>query len=75
MGPSMNQIIDALCRMNPQVANNPQAQEWLNIVRSGDAKRGAEIAGNICRNQGVSEQSGYQTAAQWAQQMFSGKNQ
>lgn len=75
MGPNMNGIINILVKMNPQIANNPQAQEWLNVIRSGDAKRGREIAANLCRNNGVSEEQGYQTAAQWAQQMFSGQNQ
>lgn len=71
-GPNMNAIINMLCQMNPQVANSPQAQEWLNVIRSGDAQRGQQIAANLCRNNNVTPEQGYQSAAQWAQQMFSG---
>lgn len=37
----------------PEIANNPLAQEWLEVVRTNDAKRGEEIAKNLCDNSGV----------------------
>lgn len=38
---------------NPQVANNPQAQAYLDVIRSGDAAKGEEIAKNLCATYGV----------------------
>lgn len=69
---NMNTIINALIQRNPQIANNPQAQEILNVIRTGDAQRGQQIAENLCRNNGITKEQGYQSAAQWAQNIFSG---
>lgn len=71
---NMNTIINALVQRNPQVANNPEVQEILNVIRTGDAQRGQQIAENLCRNNGMTKEQGYQSAAQWAQQIFSGGN-
>lgn len=43
-----------LIMQNPQVANNPQAQEYLQIIQNGDAKKGQQIADNLCQSFGVS---------------------
>lgn len=43
---------------NPNVANNPNAQEFINVIRSGDEERGKQIAANICQNMGVSQEEG-----------------
>lgn len=40
----------------PEVANNPLAREWLDVIKSGDAERGEEIARNLCVNNGVTVQ-------------------
>lgn len=40
----------------PEVANNPLAREWLDVVKSWDARRGEEIASNLCANSGVTVQ-------------------
>ena len=37
---------------NPQVANNPQAQDYISVIQSGDEAKGAEIARNICASYG-----------------------
>lgn len=37
----------------PEVAGNPLAQEWMEVIRTGDARRGEEIARNLCDNSGV----------------------
>lgn len=45
--------IEALLRQaerRPEIAGNPVAREWLEIIRSGDAKRGEEVARNLCGN-------------------------
>lgn len=51
----MNSLIQMLIQRNPQVANNPRAQEMLKVIQSGDSKRGQEIARNLCKSYGISE--------------------
>lgn len=43
-----------LLMRNPQIANNPQAQEYLQVIQNGDAERGQQIADNLCQTYGVS---------------------
>lgn len=43
---------------NPKIANNPQAQNYISVIRSGDAAKGAEIANNICNSFGVTPEEG-----------------
>lgn len=50
---------------NPRVANNPQAKELLNVISSGDAKRGEEIATNICNTYGVSKEEAIKKASSY----------
>lgn len=42
-----------LIAKNPQIANNPQAQELINVIKSGDDAKGQQIAKNICNSYGV----------------------
>lgn len=51
-----------LIRNNPRIANNPQAQEMINVIQNGDNQRGEEIAKNICSSMGVSPQDAVQRA-------------
>lgn len=46
----------------PDVASNPIAREWLEVVRTGDAQRGEEIARNLCSNSGVTVQQAMEEA-------------
>lgn len=38
---------------NPQVANNPQAQSYIDVIRGGDANKMKELATNICNSYGM----------------------
>ena len=44
----MNGMVQGLMQMlinkNPQIANNPNAVEMLNVIKNNDSKRGMEIA-------------------------------
>lgn len=51
-----------LLQRNPNIANNPNAIEMINVIRSGDATRGAQIAQNICNSYGVSQQEATEKA-------------
>lgn len=55
----MNGMISGLMQMlvnkNPQIANNPNAMEMLNVIKSNDSKRGMEIAENLCKEHNMSK--------------------
>lgn len=41
---------------NPNIANNPTAQQYMQVIQNGDSKLGSEIAQNICNAYGMSPQ-------------------
>lgn len=43
-----------IIKQNPQISNNKNAQEMINVISSGDSQRGAQIANNICKSYGIS---------------------
>lgn len=47
---------------NPQVANNPRAQELLQVIKSGDSAKGEQIANNLCNTMGVDKNQAIQEA-------------
>lgn len=53
---------------NPNISSNQQAQAMLNVIKSGDAKRGEEIARNLCNTMGVTPEE----ATKQAQNFFGG---
>lgn len=53
MMPNPNALLERLIASNPGIANNPQAQVYLNAIRSGDNQKMKEIAMNICNSYGV----------------------
>ena len=54
-----------MIRRNPQISNNPNAQELLNVIQSGDQKKGEEIANNLCNTYGISRDDAVQKAKQF----------
>lgn len=38
---------------NPQLAQNPNAQSMIDVIRRGDATEGQRIAQNICDSYGI----------------------
>lgn len=51
-----------IIRSNPQLANNPQAKQIIDVIQSGDSQRGQQLAQNYCKTYGVSPEQGYQQA-------------
>lgn len=47
---------------NPQIANNPQAKSMIEVIQSGDAERGQQIAENLCNTYGVSKEDAIKQA-------------
>lgn len=48
---------------NPQLAGNPQAQELINVIKSGDNQKGEQIARNICSTYGVTPEQALDRAS------------
>lgn len=48
---------------NPQVANNPQAQHYIEVLKSGNEEEGRKIAENICKSHGMTLEQGIQQVA------------
>lgn len=42
-----------LISQNPNIANNPNAQEFIKVIQNGDSERGQQIADNLCRSYGM----------------------
>ena len=51
-----------LLSQNPNIANNPNAQELINVIRSGDSAGGEQIAKNLCATYGVSKDDAIKNA-------------
>lgn len=53
--PSINpmQFAMNMLQNNPQVMNNPQAQGLMQVIQSGDAAKGQQMAENLCKTYGV----------------------
>lgn len=50
---------------NPNIANNPQAQSYLQVIQNGDAQRGQQIADNICQSLGMSRDEALRQAKRY----------
>lgn len=50
---NMMQFALDMIQNNPALQNNPNAREMINVIRSGDAERGQQIARNICDTYGI----------------------
>lgn len=54
-----------LITRNPVIANNPQAQDYLNVIQNGDSARGQQIADNLCQTYGISRDEAIRQAKQF----------
>ena len=50
---------------NPQVMNNPMAQQYLEIIQSGDSTKGQEVANNILKTYGLTKDQALGQAAKF----------
>lgn len=41
-----------MLQQRPDIANNPEAQEMINCIKSGDSVRGEQLARNLCEQHG-----------------------
>lgn len=47
---------------NPQIMNNPQAQGLMQVIQSGDAAKGQQMAENLCKTYGVTHDQALEEA-------------
>lgn len=49
-------ITNAILQKAPNIRNNPQAMGYLDVISSGDSKKGAEVADNLCKTYGMTRE-------------------
>ena len=54
--------IMAQLRNNPNIQGNPTAQGMMDVLESGDSKRGEELAKNLCESMGISQKDAVKQA-------------
>lgn len=59
------QFAMSMIQNNPQVMNNPMAQNYIGVIQSRDAQKGQQLAENICRSYGITPQQAIQQAKQF----------
>lgn len=50
--PNLEQMAMLLLQKNPQIANSPQGQQFMQILKSGDTEKGQQMAQNLCQSYG-----------------------
>lgn len=45
-----------MIKANPAIADNPQAQAYLDVLESGDAEKGEELANNLLSTYGMTKE-------------------
>lgn len=45
-----------MIRANPAIADNPQMQAYLDVLESGDSKRGEQLANNLLETYGMTKE-------------------
>lgn len=55
-------ILMNVMQNNPNFQNNPVAQNYANVLLSGDSKRGEEIANNLLKSYGVTKEQALDAA-------------
>ena len=51
-----------LISQNPNIANNPNAQEFIKVIQNGDSERGQQIANNLCQSYGMTRDEALKSA-------------
>ena len=51
----LSSMIDRI-KANPNIANNPQMLAYIEVLESGDSKRGKELANNLLETYGMTKE-------------------
>ena len=52
------QFLMSQIQQNPNITNNPQAQSYIQIIQSGDQKKGEKLAQNLLKSYGMTKEQG-----------------
>lgn len=58
-------ILSQIVRNNPSISNNPIAMNYINVLQSGDTKKGEQIAQNLLNSYGMTKEQALQQAQQF----------
>lgn len=59
------QFLQAQIQNNPSIANNPQAQNYIQVLQSGNAQAGQQIAENLLKTYGMTKEQGMNQVRQF----------
>lgn len=62
--PMLQTMIDRI-KANPNIAGNPQALAYIEVLESGDSKRGQELANNLLETYGMTREDALAQAKQF----------
>lgn len=70
--PNINpqQILQRALQQHPEMANNPQIQQYIQVLMSGDSQRGEKLAQNLCNSMQMKPDQLVQQAQQYVQKTF-----
>lgn len=71
--PGIMGLVKMYINQHPELMNNPQAKEYLDIILKNDSKRGEEIANNICQTYNVSKEEGINKAMSYFKSLFNNR--
>lgn len=57
----MDAMINTI-KSNPNIANNPQMLAYIEVLESGDTKRGEELANNLLKTYGTTKEDALKEA-------------
>lgn len=63
--PNFMQMAMNLISQNPNIANNPQAQNLIQVIQNGNSEEGQKIAQNLCQTYGISPEDAIKQAKQF----------
>lgn len=52
----------SMIRANPAISDNPQMQAYIDVLESGDSKRGEELANNLLETYGMTKEDALKEA-------------
>lgn len=61
-GNPITNLLNQAMQNNPALQQNPQAQNYISVLQSGDSQKGQQLAENICKSMGVTPEQALQQA-------------
>ena len=61
----LEQFALQMLKNNPRVSQTPLGQEFMNVLQSGNAARGQELANNLCQTYGTPPEKAVEIAKEY----------